>query len=139
MKSPALKIITLFVANSLLLASCATIYDAIGTVSLLTSHAIDTTRNYTLLATSPALNKKTVKYLCTENIDQAVNQAISRVPGGCYLTHATIYVIDGNYYAVTGDVWGIAKDTLPVKLYTVAPCAPCQPAAPLKSTASILK
>lgn len=39
-------------------------------------------------------------------IDTAINQLLRRVPGGCYIANAKIYVVRGRYLAVSGDVWG---------------------------------
>jgi hypothetical protein len=106
MKTLQILSITFYLATGSLFMSCASSYEAIGKVSMLSNRSIDTTLHYKLLAANPIKTAKQLKGYGEENINQAVNETLTSVYGGLYLTNVTIYVVNGNYYKVTGDVWG---------------------------------
>jgi len=96
-----------------LFASCVSKYEAIGHVSLLSDYTIKPGVAYEQLTTNSGGNKKELKHSKMGSIDDAVTQVISKVPGGCFITDVTIYIVDDGYYAVSGNVWGVASpDTL---------------------------
>jgi len=106
MKTLQLLSITFYLATASLFVSCASSYEAIGKVSMLSNRSIDTMLHYKLLAANQIKTAKQLKGYGEENINQAVNETLTSVSGGLYLTNVTIYVVNGNYYKVTGDVWG---------------------------------
>jgi hypothetical protein len=113
MKKNKLKKAYMFLLMGGLCASCASKYEAIGHVSLLSDHTIKPGIAYEQLTTNSGGSKKELKHSKLGSIDDAVTQVISKVPGGCFITDVTIYVVNDGYYAVSGNVWGAAaSDTL---------------------------
>lgn len=103
----------ILLAMGIFFASCASKYEAIGKVNVLSDRPIKAGITYKRLTSHSGGTKKELKNSKTECLDAAVKHLISSVSGGCFLTNVTIYVVDNGYYAVSGDVWGIdGNDTL---------------------------
>jgi|SRR6185312_2262336 len=120
MKPLNLKKIAIYMSSILMLASCRSAYQTIGSVDMLSSKTLDTTLNYKQYTVNTGASRKQIKHSTAENIDQAINNVVSQVPGGMYITNVTIYIVKGDYYAVSGNVWGVQKDTLIIHHYAVA-------------------
>ena len=102
----------LFLAG-ILFASCANTYEAIGNVSVLSDRVVKPGLAYKQLTTQSGSTKKEIKHSKAQTVDEAVSQAISAVPGGCFITNVTIYIAADGRYAVSGNVWGTeAEDTV---------------------------
>lgn len=110
MKTFKYKMIFLSLSAAMLLTSCASSYDAIGTVDMLSNKSLDTTINYKQLTFNSGITKKLIKHSTADNLDKAIDNVVNQVPGGLYITNVTIYVVDNGYYAVSGNVWGIDKN-----------------------------
>ena len=80
-------------------------FKIVGQVNMISTRNIENGANYELLKTGTDNSKKTLKDIRGENIDDAINNAVSNVPGGEFLKNVKIYS-DGKYFAVLGDVWG---------------------------------
>jgi hypothetical protein len=110
MKTNKLKKAGLLLLIGGMFASCASKYEAIGHVSLLSDHTIRRGIAYEQLTTNSGGSRKELKRSKTGSIEDAVTQVISTVPGGCFMTNVTIYVVNDGYYAVSGNVWGAATN-----------------------------
>ena len=44
--------------------------------------------------------------LINETIPEAINSTVQSVPGGEFIMNAKVYLIDGEYFAVEGNIWG---------------------------------
>jgi hypothetical protein len=106
-----MKKLSLYFLISVLLTSCASAYQEIGSLAMLSNRNIEPSKNYKKLATAIGGTKKELKESNAESMDAAINNAISKVPGGKYLTNVKIYVVRGEYLAVSGDVWGQPENT----------------------------
>ena len=93
----------------LMLASCASTYNEIGSLNMLSNKHIDPNGHYQKLAVNVGTTKKEIKGSTADNIDAAINNVLNRVPGGEYITNVKLYVVNGDYLAVSGDVWGHAN------------------------------
>lgn len=100
-------------AAASLLTSCAGTYQAVGKVGMLAPDRVENGVNYQPLATNTGSSKKVITASKAQTVSQAVQQVINTVPGGKYMTNVTVYVVDGGYIAVKGDVWGVSADTVP--------------------------
>jgi hypothetical protein len=98
-------LISLFL-TSVLLTSCAGTYQEIGSLSMLSDRKVDPTGRYQRLAEAAGSSKKQIKKTAALNIEDAIDQVLDAVPGGKYITNVKIYVVHGEYIAVSGDVWG---------------------------------
>jgi hypothetical protein len=107
----AMKKSSLYFLISILLTSCASTYQEIGSLSMLSNRSIEPSKNYKKLATAIGSSRKELKGATAESMDAAINSAINKVPGGKYLTNVKIYVVHGEYLAVSGDVWGQPENT----------------------------
>lgn len=113
MKTINLKTACMCLMAGLMLASCASSYDAVGTVGMLAPDRVDKGVKYSKLTTNSGGGKQDLKNSKASTVTQAVQQVIDNVPGGKYMTNVTVYVVNGGYVAVKGDVWGIGTDTVP--------------------------
>jgi len=89
----------------LTLLSC-TSYKEIGQLNVISNRNFDTSKDYQLLATYSGDSDKEIKKSKSPNIQTAIDDRLKNVPGGEYLTNVKIYLVDGKYYSVTGDVFG---------------------------------
>ncbi len=86
---------------------CSPAIRQIGRVNMISQRNVDPNMNYEQLASYSGGAKSELKKSKAENIEDAVDQTVRKVPGGEFLTNAKIYEIDGKYFAVEGDVWGM--------------------------------
>lgn len=75
---------------------------------MLSTRNVDQNGNYELKASYSGGSQKELKKTKSETIEDAINQTVKKVPGGEYLMNVKIYLVDGTYFAVEGDVWGRA-------------------------------
>lgn len=111
-----------YIGMSVLLTSCAASYNEIGGLSMLSDKSIKAGGHYQKLAVAVGTSKKEIKHSHAVSMNAAIDQVLSQVPGGQYLTNVKIYAVNGDYLAVSGDVWGVktdASDTSSVKLSRV--------------------
>jgi hypothetical protein len=101
-----MKKLSFYILTSLLLTSCAGTYQEIGSLNMLSDRHVDPTGRYQKLAEAAGSSKKQIKKTSALNIEAAIDQVLDEVPGGRYITNVKIYVVHGEYIAVSGDVWG---------------------------------
>ena len=73
---------------------------------MISSRNVNPEFDYVRLESYSGLSKKVLKKTRHENIEEAITDVVRNVPGGEFLMNAKLYVIDGKYFAVEGDVWG---------------------------------
>lgn len=99
-----------YIGMSVLLTSCAASYNEIGGLSLLSDRHIDASQHYQKLAVAVGASKKDIKHSKAVDMKQAIDEVLNQVPGGEYITNVKIYAVNGDYLAVSGDVWGAANN-----------------------------
>ena len=101
-------IISLMTATAalLLMTGCETSTKLIGEVNMISTRNISTDFNYQQLTTYSGGSNRQLKKSKSTNIQDAVTQTVKAVPGGEFLMNVKIYIVNNQYYAVEGDVWG---------------------------------
>ena len=108
----------LFISGTLTLTSCMSFKEA-GRLNMVSCRNIDTHTKYTLLKKNVEYTKKELRRIKTQTLESAIDAVVKKVEGGEYLMNARIRVcvFAGSlftgyqptiFYAVEGDVWGIA-------------------------------
>ena len=106
---------------ALSMTSCMSFKDA-GRLNMVSCRNIDTHAKYVLLKKNVEYTTKELKKVRTQTIEGAIDDVVKKVEGGEYLMNARIRVciIPGSiyngykstcFYAVEGDVWGIAQNS----------------------------
>jgi hypothetical protein len=98
------------VAGIISIQSCTSVKQ-IGDINMVSSRNVDKTMDYVLLRSYMGGNKKEIKdskKLEIGSLENAINKVVKETPGGEFLKNVKIYLIDGKYIAVEGDVWGTA-------------------------------
>lgn len=93
--------------TSLMLAGCTSV-KMVGDLNMISTRNIDAGANYELIKTGTDNSKAAFRKSKSVNVDQAVNDAVTGVPGGEFLKNAKLYT-DGKKWAVVGDVWGLTE------------------------------
>ena len=78
----------------------------IGKVNMISNRNVDPKLNYQVISTYSGGGKRELKQSKAKTIEDAIDQTVRRVPGGEFLMNAKVYVVNGQYLAVEGDVWG---------------------------------
>lgn len=94
-----------FLILVILCYSCKSVQQ-IGKVNMISHRNISLNEKYDLLSSYTGESKRELKKSKAENIENAVDNTVKNVPGGEFLMNAKIFLIDGKYIAVTGDVHG---------------------------------
>lgn len=84
----------------------------VGNLNMVSTRNVNTDFKYEVLKTYAGGSKseiKEAKKMKIDNIDDAVNISIKKVPGGEFMMNVKIWVISDSYYYVEGDVWGRAS------------------------------
>lgn len=102
------KILLLFVAVVMLYSCLST--KQVGSLTVVSTRNLDPSADYDLVSGYAGGKKHDLRSSRNETIEDAVDQVISGVPGGEYLQNARVYMVRGKYFAVQGDVWGLASD-----------------------------
>lgn len=103
------KLLYLFVfaiAMSFVLSGCFKVQE-IGRMSSYEPRNLDTNVKYVLLKNYMGGRIEDFKKTRAMTIDQAVIDVVRKSPGGEFLKNVKIYIVNGKYVAVEGDVWGI--------------------------------
>ncbi len=101
-----MKNLILYTVISAMLTSCAASYNEIGSLGMLSDRHLDPNGHYQKLAANVGSEKKVIVKTKADNIEAAINQVLNQIPGAQYMTNVKIYAVDGDYLAVSGDVWG---------------------------------
>ena len=104
-----MKAIWIYLIIGTLFTSC-TAYNEVGRLNILSDRQVDANVKYQKLAIGAGSTKKEIKRSEALNVQQAIDRILDQVPGGAYLTNVKIYVVKGDYIAVTGDVWGKVEE-----------------------------
>lgn len=94
----------------LTLQSCSSVKQ-IGDINMVSSRNVDNNSQYVLLKSYMGGEKKEIKeskQLGITSLEQAINKVVKATAGGEFLRNVKIYLVDGQYIAVEGDVWGTA-------------------------------
>lgn len=73
---------------------------------MISNRNIDPTLDYQVLATYSGGSNKELNRTTAKSVEDAIEQTVRKVPGGEFLMNAKIYIVNGEYFAVEGDVWG---------------------------------
>ena len=95
-----------------ILASCGVDKKLIGDINMISERNIDSNIEYVELKRYAGTGKKAAKMAAKEEtatLQDAVDVTVKGVPGGEYIRNAKIFMIDGKFYLVEGDVWGVNK------------------------------
>lgn len=88
--------------------SCSkTTIKQIGKVNMISNRNVNSEFNYKPIKTYAGMSNKELKRVKNETIEEAIDQTVKSVPGGEFIMNAKIYQINGEYFAVEGDVWGL--------------------------------
>lgn len=93
----------------ILLSSCMSVKQ-IGKVNMISNRNIDTKFNYEVISTYSGGSKRELKKSRAKTVEDAIDNTVRKIPGGEFLMNAKIYIINGMYIAVEGDVWGIKSN-----------------------------
>lgn len=90
---------------------CSTLYSCvsvrqIGKLNMVANRNVDSSVEYEPLRNYAGGDKKALKRTRARSIDAAIDETVRQVPGGEYLMNAKVYLVNGQYIAVEGDVWG---------------------------------
>lgn len=84
---------------------CVTVQQ-IGKLNMISTRNVEPTIDYNLISSYAGGSKRELRRSRAVNIEEAVGDTVKKVPGGEFLANARIFVVNGKYYAVEGDVWG---------------------------------
>ena len=104
-----MKTIVVFFVSLILLSSCSTSVRLVGEVNMISHRNIES-KNYVLIKSYMGASPDEIKKARSQTIQAAVNETVKNTAGGEFLKNAKIYLVDGTYYAVEGDVWGLAEN-----------------------------
>ena len=102
-----------FLAMVVFFSSCIGVNE-IGKVNMISNRNVSLKTDYALLASYSGGSKTELKKSKAQNIEQAVDQTVRKVPGGEFLMNAKINMVlhrvSGKvFFAVEGDVYGLAS------------------------------
>lgn len=97
----------LILASAVVMTSCG--WHKIGTLNMASNRNIDSKTNYVLIQRYVYAK---VKNKGPEIIENAIDEAVKKTPGGEYMMNVKFYVKgNGKKVKVEGDVWGTAPTT----------------------------
>lgn len=102
---------TLFLISLFALTSCGMGIKQVGDLNMISKRNVIPSDDYERLRTYAGSSSKKelkheVKRVKAKTIDQAVDYTVKNTPGGEFLTNVKVYMVDGTYFVVHGDVWG---------------------------------
>jgi hypothetical protein len=109
-----MKTLTFYAILAIFFTSCASTYNEIGGLGMLTDRQIDPKGHYKLIATSIGSSKKAIKNSKAESMKAAIDSTLSKVQGALFLTNVKLYIVKRDYIAVSGDAWGQADEVMTV-------------------------
>lgn len=98
-------------AGSLLFSGCFGIKQ-VGDLNMISNRNVNPGMEYELVKTYGGSEtkkelKKEFKKVKAETVQQALDHTIKNTAGGEFLTNVKIYILNGTYFVVHGDVWGV--------------------------------
>lgn len=103
-------VIFVILLSIILFFSCSSMKQ-IGDINMVSSRNIETNMNYVLLRSYMGGTKQEMrsnKHYEIRTVQDAINKVVKETPGGEFLKNVKIYLINGEYFLVEGDVWGTA-------------------------------
>lgn len=103
----------LFLIAGAFLSSCIGVKQ-IGDINLISSRNVELKGGeYELIksyagSSSKKELKKEFKKIKAKTLEQAVSYTVKSTPGGEFVANARIYLLNGTFFIVQGDVWGVA-------------------------------
>lgn len=91
------------------ITSCTSVKQ-IGKVNMISNRNVDPKLNYEVITTYSGGSKKELKKSKSTTIEDAIDQTVRKIPGGEFLMNVKVYLVNGQYLAVEGDVWGVKSD-----------------------------
>lgn len=95
----------LFVLALSAATSCTTVQQ-VGKVNMISNRNIDSSLDYSPLTTYSGGEFYKIRQTRATTIEEAVDRTVRNIPGGEFLMNVKIYLVNGRYFAVEGDVWG---------------------------------
>lgn len=89
--------------------SCTSVKQ-IGKVNMISNRNVDPKLNYDVISTYSGGSNRELKKSKAKTIEDAIDQTVRKIPGGEFLMNAKIYLVNGQYLAVEGDVWGVKSN-----------------------------
>lgn len=90
-----------------ILGGCTSITQ-IGTHSIISNRNVSTKENYQVIKSYVGVSKKEIIRNKSKTIDGSIAIVLQQVPGGEFLMNCKVYKVEGGYYSVSGDVWGVS-------------------------------
>lgn len=82
-------------------------FKQIGNLTMMSNRNIDSKMDdYVVVRSYMGDNKKELKKSKYLTIEDALDQTVRNTPGGEFLKNVKVYVVNGKYIAIAGDVWG---------------------------------
>jgi hypothetical protein len=91
------------------LTSCMKVKQ-IGKINMISNRNVDSKTDYVLLKNYMGGSKKQLRKLKALTLEDAIDKVVRNTPGGEFLKNVKVYSLNGKYYAVEGDIWGIASN-----------------------------
>jgi len=91
----------LLILSMLVLSGCS--FQRIGNLTMVSTRNVDSSTNYVELKRNVTGTSKMRK---GDALQEAIDEAVSSVPGGEYMMNAVFYVKDNRVIKVVGDVYG---------------------------------
>lgn len=85
------------------MGSCSSVKQ-IGDINMISNRNVNPSMDYEVLETYATTSKKALKKSKFTNVDDAINETVGTVAGGEFLVNCKIYLVNGKYFAVVGDV-----------------------------------
>lgn len=101
--------LTLITLITLALLSACTSVKQIGKLNMISTRNVDSKMEYALVSSYAGGSKKELKKSRAKTIEDAIDQTVRSVPGGEFLKNVKVYIVNSQYFAVEGDVWGTAE------------------------------
>lgn len=78
----------------------------VGKVNMISTRNVDPTVHYELVSSYAGGTERELRRSRAENVEQAIDDTVKKVPGGEFVVNARLYIVNERYFAVEGDVWG---------------------------------
>lgn len=101
-----MKKISVFLLIIVLATSCVSVKQ-IGKVNMISTRNVNPNLEYQLISSYSGGSKKELKKSRSVTVEDAIDNTVKKVPGGEFLMNCKIYVVNSQYIAVEGDVWGV--------------------------------
>ncbi len=108
-KSNNFKLNAVIVIASMTLSGCMSTKQ-IGDLTMISTRNIDTKTDYVLIRNYMGGTKKELKKSRSIDLKEAINNVLKQTPGGEFIKNVKVYLVNGKYFAVEGDIWGTQEN-----------------------------